>query len=75
MKKILKSTIMAAACMAGLASCSEEIQIDPYLNLSVTTYTFQGNGNDSVIVKVKTNAGDWTATTNRDSNAYNPDVT
>ena len=64
MKSILRLSIIATACMAGLASCSEEIQIDPYLNLSVTTYTFQGNGNDSVIVKVKTNAGDWTATTN-----------
>ena len=61
MKTIFKIIpIFLAAAFFG--ACTQMEQGD-YMNLSVNSYVFDGNGNDSVVVAVTTNLSEWSVST------------
>ena len=66
LRKITAGRIAACAALFSLmmisVSCTESLEQE-FINLSVNEYTFDHTGNEILMVKVTTNAGEWEAET------------
>lgn len=66
MKKAIFSIIYLFLVAFCCISCNENMKMEDYLDLSISSYVFRNDGNDSVAVRVYTNLDEWTVDTDCD---------